>query len=111
MRNSARTHGKNIGLIQMASTSFFLQFGFIGDTSTEGGGKYTFRPNCLLFHQEINARIGALVLSLKGAQLTGLLAKLDMSTISDLSHDLLNHWDENYPAYVFKPCKVFKPKD
>jgi hypothetical protein len=34
--------------------------------------------------------------------------KLDIHTISDLSQDLLNLWDNNYPASVLKPCKAFQ---
>ena len=74
VRKSAITHGKNISWTQLASRSFFLQFVFIGDTSTEGGGKYSCRPNCLLLHQEMNAWIKALILSLKGTEPTGVLA-------------------------------------
>jgi hypothetical protein len=44
----------------------------------------------------------------QGNRTNWLTGKLDMHTISDLSQDLLNHWDNNYPASVFKPCKVFQ---
>jgi hypothetical protein len=44
----------------------------------------------------------------QGNKTNWVTGKLDMSPISDLSQDLLNFWDKNYPASVFKPCKAFQ---
>jgi hypothetical protein len=44
----------------------------------------------------------------QGNRTNWVTGKLDMHTISGLSQDLLNYWDNNYPAFVFKPCKAFQ---
>jgi hypothetical protein len=44
----------------------------------------------------------------QGNKTNWVTGKLDVSTILDLSQDLLNHWDKNYPASVFNPYKVFQ---
>ncbi len=44
----------------------------------------------------------------QGNRTNWVTGKLDMHTISGLSQDLLNYWDNNYPASVSKPCKAFQ---
>jgi hypothetical protein len=43
--------------------------------------------------------------------LQGIDGKLDMSTIREPSKDLLNNWNEHYPAFNFRACKAFQGVD